>query len=784
MSMAEKDLSSFYNTTARNWVRSSVVSTTNGATMMTMLDEEYERITQSPINNFGVLAYGTQLHEVYKVAADAMMSAVHRSVFHHHVNNSSPGGFHVATDEEELQIANESSLCESDDDQDSLSSIDEPVKKVVPPTSGEVKARKREEAKKRRGEDQSLLLNDRKVRDEKNHLMTTVGPFSVPRLTIRSLKSAQAVPSRKTLTQRTIVEARDEGDESDDEELVFPPSSSDQDAVARLNAFLQPLPVPSLKKMAESAKVKLRANCSHKEAVDEIVKSAIKLGCEKACVLMDKNKMLDKVATQAKTTRTSILTQLASSIPSFLESLPADMLRLLAPALGIPNEAATVSEMLERIIAMGFCAVLTHLRPRPLKNIIKELSLAAADSWSTEKHCEHIVYHAFPGEYHRIRAAKSLKRVPGVDFSLVPGKACCIGDMGFLIFNVHNVSVMRNDSDRHYTPEFEFGGLRWSLLCMANKDSLALYLCQQGTVHCKFIITVVNHNPDDSVFNEGTQKFSSASAENDWGFNNVVKFDYLMDPKNGFWHSETDHISIEVGIVLVESNIKPSTSAAQALSSNRHAKAAQAERIVASEAEKLLEAERLDALKKKVKQDLARTQKEEERLRKEHGQRQGKGWQQLLEQQAAEVHRMNREHVERERKEQLERSREQERLRQQQEQTQEMQRRHGDLTEEGAELAGRKKALAAELKELRKQIEEQQHSVAAADAEVSQVQRQNADAVKKLQKRESAVKALRKEVAAIAEPPAPPVQLATQPADDNDMMFSVQQSLAAIVDGW
>ena len=84
----ERNLSTFYNTTARRWIRNSPLAASNGATMLSALDMEYDRLLPTPMNNFGALAYSNQLHEVYRVASDALLSGVHRQIQHHHINAS------------------------------------------------------------------------------------------------------------------------------------------------------------------------------------------------------------------------------------------------------------------------------------------------------------------------------------------------------------------------------------------------------------------------------------------------------------------------------------------------------------------------------------------------------------------------------------------------------------------------------------------------------------------------------------------------------------------------
>jgi len=328
---------------------------------------------------------------------------------------------------------------------------------------------------------------------------------------------------------------------------------------------------------------------------------------------------------------------------------------------------------------------------------------------------------------------------------------------------------------------------------MANKESLALYLCQQGTVHCKFVITVVNTNPDDSVFNEGTQRFSSASAENDWGFNNVVKFDYLLDPKNGFWDGDKDQISLSVGIVLVESVVKQQP----AVKDQKKEKVSN-EKIVQNAANQLLEAERLEKLKLKLKNDMAKLVKDEEKQRRDFSQKFSQGISQIADQLRAEQQKMTKEAAERERRELQERAREQERLRQQAEQVAEFRRKTAELNDEMSELHARKKTLSSDLKELKRSLDALKAVSAAADGEMADAQALLAERKKALKVRDAEVVALRKELQSIPRSlsPLPPeseddgeaVEAGDGPASpamgaaEADIMRSVQQSLEHVLD--
>ena len=955
----------------RKWLQTSPVSQTPGAALFRSLEQELSRVnllaaTQSNNNNHtnsslitptGDAAttagkqppsslldlesadYRQQLRGVHRILADSMMSAVHRQIFHYHLNTGEQrgGAWRVAQDEEESHIVNDPAGESDDDDVHSQSSSNDlnggadggghhhhhsgSAKKDAAGGSGggsggaggsgggaggagggggggsgsgtaasqvDQKLKRREDAKKKRAEDEQLLRMKRVRSSEKSFLLNTLGPFPAPRLIVRSLKPGTQVPSRKLLNQRLQLDQIESSSSSTDEEerealdqaaSSSPAHNNDTETFKKLKNFLSPLSMDSLKKVSESAKLKLRAGCTIEEAVEEIAHAAVKQGCEKACLLMDRNKMLDKVATQMQTTRTHILAQLATNIPTFLGSLSPELLKMLGLTLGIPPEYVSVPEMWERVVAMGLCGVITHLRPRPLKKIAQEVSVPLNESRSTERQCEQIVFAIFPRERLRIRACKSLRRTPGVTFSLRSERVRCVEDMGFIGFNIHGISFMRGDAgERHYSPEFEFGTLKWSLLCMANKDNLALYLCQQGSVHCKFVISVVNHlNADDSVYNEGTQEFKASSSENDWGFNNVIKFDQLVDSKCGFRVNDSDSIAVDVGIVIVESTVAPPAAvnipsatgnklsiddkrhaaddaaaggggggnnnkhtagykdaggdrqngnktvqaqqgggggrannngatnggngggngaagaaaagggaAANANGGNNkrkpaHADANDSRASAAEAAAQLLELERVEAVRKRIKADIAKAHKDEDRLRKEFAAKCIRDLQQLAESCKRDEQRIERDGIEREKREQAERQREQERLRVAHEQHLELRRKLSELAEENAELAAKRKLVATETADLKAVVEAQRGQLAAADQALDAARAKLRAAQQCAEERRARLEDVRARIA--ARPPV--VESAAQSLlaeDSEEIMRSVQQSLASIMD--
>ncbi|CCW61782.1 unnamed protein product [Phytomonas sp. EM1] len=675
----------FYRSVLYQQILQGPIGSKPGAEMMHTLREELVR----SMENTEFPEYTAVLGELYKVVTDSLVSAAHRNAPHELINNSG-SDWCIATDEKEYQLMQDDIYAEDDVDDIETNTSSNSRSNV---RDSDPKQRKREEVKKKRREEEEMLLNEKKVLDEKNNVYRTIGPFPAPRLTVRS--SHSIFPSRKALQHRTAVETPSPSSSSDDEskDSELPPlgsSSECGDAVDHLIEFLKPLSVDSLKKVGESAKAKLRPSSPHDEFVSQIAKTAVRLGCEKACALMDRQKIIDDVTTHVQT---GTLPTTASI--DFLNTLPENLKQSLGSILGLPEEKPPVVDMWERIVAMGFLSVLTNLRLKPLKKIVTELNIELPESNSTETFCEAIVFSAFPRE--RLRAKMSKAKQKRVKFAVPVDGMYTKGDMGFISFEVLNISMLARESERHYSPEFNFAQLKWSLLCMTNKESLALYLCQTGSVHCKFLITVINqNNQDDSICNEGTQSFSAVSQENDWGFNNVIKFNDLMNLEQGFVNPETDSILIQVGIVLVEP-LKPAV--AREKSAPQKEKKAPAPIVDEAAVRQLLEDEKTENLRKKIKQDINKTIKEEERTRKDITQRSTKAYHDLSERLRQETKRVLKELADRERREEQERQLELDKIRHAQEQTAEMMMRLEKLKKENVELNQEKQQLTHEVKE-------------------------------------------------------------------------------------
>eukprot|EP00796_Vickermania_ingenoplastis_P011579 gene11579-7975_t len=677
----------FYKSTLYREIQDGPIGKGEGASMMRILRKELMRSAEANDSS----AYTAVVGELMKVVTDSLMSAVHRSAPHELINRTMRD-YHVLTDEEEYRYLREEGNFDIEAEETEMSSNSD-MKSTM--KEWEFKQRRKDDAKRKRLEDDEMLITEKKVTDEKGNKYRTLGPYPAPRLTVRSANNT--FPSRKSLQHRTVVETPSSSSSSDEEELeeVSVPTSSIEvlDAKEHLTNFLAPLSIDSLKKVGESAKAKLIPSTPHDEFVAEIVKTAAKLGFEKGFLLIDKQKLPEDTAHPPA----APLPPTTAKI-DYIQKLPESQRRALGTALGFPNENPPVADMWERMLAMGFLSVLTNLRLKPLKKIAQELGIKLPNTNSTEKFCEAVVFSAFPRE--RLRAKFSRAKQKKVKFTVVPNEMRVRGDMGYITFHVNNISMLATESDRHYSPEFVFAQMKWSLLCMANKDSLALYLCQTGSIHCKFLITVVNHqNANDSICNEGTQSFSSLSQENDWGFNAVIKFSELLNPTQGFIKQGTDTITIEVGIVLVEPIKEVQKEKTQAKEKKTTSV------FYDNAAKKLLADEVAEMKKKKIKTDIVRTMKEEERTRKDIIQKSTKGFHDLNDRLKQDTKRLLKEIAEREKREELEEQKELEKIRAAEEQTQEMKQRLEEFKNENSKLLQEKKEIAQDMKESKRNNE-------------------------------------------------------------------------------
>ncbi|KAG5496467.1 hypothetical protein JIQ42_03292 [Leishmania sp. Namibia] len=741
-SLSKEDLW-FYQSTLYQLIQDAPIEAKPGREMMRTLRKELVRSVEQEESP----EYCAALADLYKTVTDTLISAAHRSAPHELINRTT-SDCRVVTDEDEYQFHQEEGFFDDDDDEmDSNSDLKSTAK------DAEQKQRKREETKRKRREEEEMLIKERKVTDEKGKQYHTLGPFPPPRLTVRA--PTNTFPSRKALQQRTIIETPSSTSSSSDEDeainqLISSRSTEGGEAVNHLTDFLQPLSIDSLKKVGESAKAKLRPSSPHDEFVSQIVKTAVRLGCEKACVLMEKQKIIEDMTSHVQTGPLPT----AASI-DFLNTLPDHLKQSLGSVLGLPEEKPPVEDMWERMVAMGFLSVLTNLRLKPLKKIANELGIVLPDTNSTEKFCEFIVFAAFPRE--RIRAKFSRAKQKKVKFTVPPDSMNIKGDMGFVTFHVDNISMLTKESERHYSPEFHFANLKWSLLCMTNKESLALYLCQTGSVHCKFLITVVNKaNPDDSICNEGTQSFSAMSQENDWGFNNVIKFAELLNPDQGFVTAEDDSITIEVGIVLVEP-LKTPTAREKAPAAKEKKNEPRVDEAAMLQ---LLADEKVEQTRKKLKQEISKTIREEEKTRKDITQRATKTYHDLCDRLRQETKRTQKEVADRERKEEQERQRELDKIKQAQEQTAELKSRLQSLKKENAELAQLKQDAAQEAKEAKKSSERIAQELKFVLDRVQSTQQKLETQEKKLEAAKSQYESI------LAEEPDTP-----SPSDDeNDLM--------------
>lgn len=699
----------FYKTTLFRGIQDSTIGKCEGANMVQTLRKELIRsveVEESP-------SYTAAVGELLKVTTDSLIAAVHRTGPHELINYTSRGSF-AATDEEEYEYFKQEGHFDIESEETDVSPSRDPSYPDNNAKDWECKQRRRDEARRKRVEDEEMLIKEKRVMDERGKKYRTIGPYPPPRLSVRSNETTFA--SRKTLQHRTVVESpsstssdEDANDEAEEEnEKALPTSSSDSeepaeevDAKDHLTAFLLPLSIGSLKKVGESAKAKLKPSTPHDEFVSEIVKTATKLGFEKAFHFIDKQKLPEDVVSHSPNQPFSV-----SANKEYLIKLPENQKKALGNALGFLNDTPSATDMWERMVAMGFLSVLTNLRLNPLKKIAQELSLSLSNTYSTVKYCEAIVFAAFPRERARAREKFSQAKEKQVTFTALPQEMSVRGDMGYITFHITNISMLKKESERHYSPEFSFANMKWSLLCMANKDSLALYLCQTGSVHCKFLITVVNHlNSSDSICNEGTQSFSAFSQENDWGFNTVIKFSELLNAQQGYLKQGTDTITIEVGIVLVE----PLKEAAKEKTQTKERKTTP--KNYEQSVKKLLEEEHAENLKKKIKQEIAKTIKDEDRIRKDIAQKAAKAFHDLNDRLKQETKRLLKEIAEREKREEQEEQKDLERIEAAKEAAQEMKNHLEELKKEHNKSLQLKKDLTQEIKDIKKQTEKYHQEV-------------------------------------------------------------------------
>ena len=303
-----------------------------------------------------------------------------------------------------------------------------------------------------------------------------------------------------------------------------------------------------------------------------------RLGVEKVIHAMEKQRLLEPLL-RPKGTKSCLASRLESDFIPTMEEYP-EIRKGIALALLLSQDIhtnANTQDLYERTVVSGLRAGLGSLRPRLLKKVVTEIAAYCKNKYATtdtssqsstrafapqngedpsnlsvDKQVEFVVWSVVPGERvrHKKERLASRRRKRGVGFFLE--HAASVFHTGRVCFRLSRVSSLRKNPYRHYSPDFQYGGVPWSLLAMQHKDHLALYLCQTGNVHCKFILTLLHVNEGESIRNEGCQRFQSNSAENDWGFNNVVSLEKLFDPVGGFWDSETDSILVDIALMILD----------------------------------------------------------------------------------------------------------------------------------------------------------------------------------------------------------------------------------------
>eukprot|EP00760_Papus_ankaliazontas_P001057 PhM_4_TR10368/c0_g1_i1/m.27474 len=499
--------------------------------------------------------YCEELCDLTRVAADADVSARIRQQYAACVRDDD-GGRLVTDAEEALEV-----LSESDDDHDddlvpSLHGHHLPTTSLQPapppPKSLASAASKKKEDYRKKKEEEMRMFASCQVRDERGNLVSTLGPFPVPTLAERSMRPNSEIRSRRNLKKKAQQqESSGSEDDMDVSADQLASSSSSTGNPQDWVAVFRGVPADTQKKLLEALKVRTRPTDNVTIALS---KAIFRLGLEKCIHTMEKQRMLETML-QKKWQRQQLIEQLEEDFFGTIDSSP-ELRRNAGIALGLTT--TTTQDIYERTTVHGLQACLRSIRPRLLKKIYVDLVPAESGSQgkedpSVDRQVEAIVWKVFPRERVRLHLERVTQKHKnrGISYVFEQTGARVIHNTGKIMFRLLHVSTLRKNSQRHYSPEFEYGGNRWSLLTMQSKDQLALYLCQTGTVHCKFILTLINQEEADSIRNEGSQRFHKTSAENDWGFNNIILLDRLLDPQNGFWDSTTDSIRVDISLMII-----------------------------------------------------------------------------------------------------------------------------------------------------------------------------------------------------------------------------------------
>eukprot|EP00760_Papus_ankaliazontas_P032672 PhM_4_TR5925/c0_g3_i1/m.11423 len=311
----------------------------------------------------------------------------------------------------------------------------------------------------------------------------------------------------------------------------------------------------TLTKVLESTRVKASfGNLSRKEMQDALMERMVRCGAERFTTFMEKGNVLDVF----DTTRAALVEMLCNRLVQTVNSIPPASLPRVLGAMCLASSFDTY-DIVERILVLGLEEVLRNVKSRVLKKIAQEVTAIAhntGDIQPTGNDILDIIVQVFPQEQRRVDVSKGPQAGMAVSRIMVEFLASSReGNLGVTMWRLMGVSLMKNCADRLTTPEFEYGGFKWSLLCMQHNGNLAIYLRQMNPVRCVFFVSILNRRNEPDIHREGTTTFHGHKDDSDWGFANVVSFEHLLNPKSNFVIDRSDMITFQVRLGILSGDV-------------------------------------------------------------------------------------------------------------------------------------------------------------------------------------------------------------------------------------
>eukprot|EP00759_Apiculatamorpha_spiralis_P047295 PhF_6_TR43086/c1_g1_i3/m.65793 len=291
---------------------------------------------------------------------------------------------------------------------------------------------------------------------------------------------------------------------------------------------------------------------SRKEMQDALMERMVRAGAEKFAHLVERGGALDVF----ETNKQGLVDMLCSRLVQTINSVPVASAPRVVKAMCLPT-TCDMYDVVERVLVLGLQDVLRNVKTRVLKKITQEVTAIAHTSGSdnpTGNAIHDIIVQVFPQEQKRTsdRISTTVPSISRTALEFLASK--CEGNHGVTLWRLLGVSLLRTSADRCISPEFTFGGHKWSLLCMQNNGNLAVYLRQVSRVRCVFFVYILNRRNEPELQREGTTIFSGAPNDTDWGFAEVIPFSALMDTGKNIWNERNDMITFQVKIGVLGDN--------------------------------------------------------------------------------------------------------------------------------------------------------------------------------------------------------------------------------------